>query len=182
MIKELRKEGIQLFEFEEDKKPRILMTRIDNRLVHGQVGVTWTKTLNANLIIVADDETANNILQQKLMGAVARASGAEIRFFSLQHTMNIISQASPYQKIFIVLRSPKDAMMLLQGGVPIEKLNIGNMHFKHGKEMLTKKVYVDEEDITCFKKMLQLGVKLFIQDVPGSSIEHVNEKMLEKIK
>lgn len=171
-----------MFEFEEEQKPRIIMTRIDNRLVHGQVGVTWTKTLNANLIIVADDETAKNILQQKLMGAVARASGAEIRFFSLQHTIEIISQASPCQKIFIVLRSPKEAMILLQGGVPIEKLNIGNMHFEHGKKMLTKKVYVDEEDISYFKEMLQLGVELFIQDVPGSSIEHVHEKMLEKVK
>ena len=29
--------------------PNILLTRIDNRLVHGQVGVTWTMTLGANL-------------------------------------------------------------------------------------------------------------------------------------
>ncbi len=25
--------------------PNILLTRIDNRLVHGQVGVTWTSTM-----------------------------------------------------------------------------------------------------------------------------------------
>ncbi|MDA6329317.1 PTS sugar transporter subunit IIB, partial [Escherichia coli] len=29
--------------------PNILLTRIDNRLVHGQVGVTWTSTIGANL-------------------------------------------------------------------------------------------------------------------------------------
>lgn len=173
---------MHLFEFEEDKKPYIVLTRIDNRLVHGQVGVTWTKTLNANIIIVADDDTAKNTLQQKLMSAVARASGTQIRFFSLQNTIDIITQASPHQKIFIVVQSPQAALTLLRGGVPIHKLNIGNMHFTHGKKTVSKKVYVDDNDILCFIKMLELGVELFIQDVPGSSIEHVHKKMLRKLK
>lgn len=40
--------------------PNIVLTRIDNRLIHGQVGVTWTMSVGANLILVADDETADN--------------------------------------------------------------------------------------------------------------------------
>ena len=51
--------------------PNILLTRIDNRLVHGQVGVTWTSTIGANLLIVVDDEVANDDIQQKLMGMTA---------------------------------------------------------------------------------------------------------------
>ena len=46
--------------------PNILLTRIDNRLVHGQVGVTWTKTIGANLIVVADDAVAQDKMQQSL--------------------------------------------------------------------------------------------------------------------
>ncbi len=38
--------------------PNILLTRIDNRLVHGQVGVTWTSTIGANLLVVVDDVVA----------------------------------------------------------------------------------------------------------------------------
>lgn len=45
----------------------ILMTRVDNRLVHGQVGVTWTRAVKANLIVVANDDAANDELQQKLI-------------------------------------------------------------------------------------------------------------------
>ena len=40
-------------------EPNIYLTRIDNRLIHGQVGVTWTRTLGVNLILVADDEAAH---------------------------------------------------------------------------------------------------------------------------
>ena len=53
--------------------PNILLTRIDNRLVHGQVGVTWTKTIGANLIVVADDAVAQDKMQQSLMTVTAKS-------------------------------------------------------------------------------------------------------------
>ena len=70
--------------------PNILLTRIDNRLVHGQVGVTWTSTIGANLLIVVDDEVANDDIQQKLMGMTADTYGFGIRFFSIEKTIAII--------------------------------------------------------------------------------------------
>ena len=56
--------------------PDIMLTRIDNRLVHGQVGVAWTSTLSGcNLIVVADDAAAQDPLQQSLMTATAKNTG-----------------------------------------------------------------------------------------------------------
>lgn len=147
--------------------PNILLTRIDNRLVHGQVGVTWTTALGANLIIVADDVTANDPLQQQLMEVTANSSGAEIRFFTLKKTIDIIHKASARQKIFIVVRNPQSAKILLEGGVPIKELNVGNMHFSSGKEALSKKVYVDKQDLKDLKEIQDQGVSVFIQDVPS---------------
>lgn len=51
--------------------PDIVLTRIDNRLVHGQVGVVWTSAIGANLLLVANDAAANDPLQQELMTATA---------------------------------------------------------------------------------------------------------------
>ncbi len=147
--------------------PNILLTRIDNRLVHGQVGVTWTTTLGANLIIVADDITAKDPLQQQLMEVTANSSGAEVRFFTLQKTIDIINKASNRQKIFIVVRTPQSARILLEGGVPIKELNIGNMHFSNGKEAISKKVYVDKQDLIDLKSIEEQGVSVYIQDVPS---------------
>ena len=78
--------------------PNILLTRIDNRLVHGQVGVTWTKTLGANLIVVADDTAAEDRIQQSLMSVTAKSSGVGIRFFTIEKTAAIIGRAAPEQK------------------------------------------------------------------------------------
>lgn len=146
----------------------ILLTRIDNRLVHGQVGVVWTKTLEANLIIVADDDVAKNELQQSLMSVTAKSSGVGIRFFTLQHTADIIDRAAPQQKIFIVVKTPTSARRLLELGVDLKQLNVGNMHFAPGKREFTKKIYVDDQDMEDLKFIASKGIPVFAQDVPGA--------------
>ena len=105
--------------------PNILLTRIDNRLVHGQVGVVWTKTIGANLIVVADDVAAQDKIQQSLMSVTAKSSGAGIRFFSIEQTAAIIDRAAPEQKIFIGCRTPKDVRRVVEAGVKLEEVNVG---------------------------------------------------------
>ncbi len=153
--------------------PNILLTRIDNRLIHGQVGVTWTAQLGANLLIVANDETANDPLQQKLMAVTAKSSGAGVRFFTLEKTAAIIDKAAPNQKIFIICKTPKDVRYLVEHGVPIKDVNVGNMHFAEGKRAISKKVYVDDEDMEDLKFIAAQGINVFIQDVPGSEKESI---------
>ncbi|KRM07156.1 Phosphotransferase system, mannose fructose N-acetylgalactosamine-specific [Liquorilactobacillus ghanensis DSM 18630] len=157
----------------------ILLTRIDNRLVHGQVGVTWTKSIGANLILVANDEAASNPLQQKLMSTTADSSGAGIRFFSLEKTIKIINRAADRQKIFIVVKTPEDARKLVEGGVPIREINVGNMHFSQGKKEVTKKVYVDENDIKSLLFLSNSGIDVYIEDYPGDKKFPVNENLFK---
>jgi PTS system galactosamine-specific IIB component len=154
-------------------EPNILLTRIDNRLIHGQVGVTWTMTLSANLIVVADDEVASNELMQQLMQATAESSGAGVRFFTIQKTIDVIHKAAPRQKIFIVCKTPKAVRQLIEGGVPIKEVNVGNMHFGKGKTQLSKKVYVDDTDMEDLRAIQNAGVELYIQDVPGDLKESI---------
>ena len=72
-------------------KARIELTRIDNRLVHGQVGLTWGSTLNIDTIVVVDNLTAASSFAQKLMQSVASAQAVRSAFIqymtSSAHTM-----------------------------------------------------------------------------------------------
>ena len=137
----------------------ILLTRIDNRLVHGQVGITWTKSTGANLIVVVDDEAANDNVQQQLMKMTAESSGADIRFFTVEKTISVIHKASDRE----IVRK------LVDGKVPVDKLNVGNMHSSPGKRQITKKVYVDDKDMEDLKYLKEKGIDIFIQDVPDDT-------------
>ena len=73
--------------------PNIIMTRIDERLIHGQ-GQLWVKYLGCNTVIVANDEVSTDKMQQTLMKTVVPDSVA-MRFFPLQKVIDIIHKANP---------------------------------------------------------------------------------------
>lgn len=152
--------------------PNILLTRIDNRLIHGQVGVTWVNHLGANLIVVANDKVSNDEVQQSLMDMVL-PDVIQARYFSIQKTIDVIHKASPRQKIFLVVRDVQDALKLKEGGVPIDKINIGNLHYEEGKKQISSTVSVDENDIAAFEKLHELGVKLDLRGVPSEKGQNI---------
>ena len=154
--------------------PNIILTRIDNRLIHGQVATQWTGSIGANLLLVANDEVSTNEMRQGLMNMAAPA-GAQTRFFSLQKTIDIIHKANDKQKIFIICETPQDVLTLVEGGVPIKKVNIGNMHMAEGKRQVATSVAVDHADVEAFRKLQELGVELSIQRVPQTAVEPIDK-------
>lgn len=148
--------------------PNIVLSRIDERLVHGQVGVQWVGFANANIIVVANDEVAADQIQQNLMEMVL-AEGIAIRFWTVQKTIDTIHKAADRQRILLVCRTPKDFRQLVEGGVPVTQINVGNMHYAEGKTQIAKTVSVDAEDIEEFRQLKALGVTCTVQGVPTES-------------
>lgn len=153
-------------------EPNILLTRIDNRLVHGQVGVIWSNTIGANLIVVANDEVAEDPVRQNLMDMVL-PEAIGIRFFTIQKTCDVIHKASKNQKIFVIVRDPQDALRLVKGGVPIKKINVGNMHYEEGKKQVSATVSVNEDDITVFNELVSLGIDVEVRRMPDESGKNI---------
>ncbi|MCL2321631.1 MAG: PTS N-acetylgalactosamine transporter subunit IIB [Oscillospiraceae bacterium] len=152
----------------------IVLTRIDNRLIHGQVATQWCGSIGANLILIANDEVAKNTVRQGLMD-MAAPSYAQTRYWTIQKTIDTIHKASDRQKIFIVCENPQDVLKLVEGGVPIKKVNIGNMHMVEGKRQVVGSVAVDDADVEAFKKMRNLGVELEIRRVPTEGKENIEK-------
>ena len=154
--------------------PNIVLTRIDNRLIHGQVATQWCGSIGANLILVANDDVAANTFRQGLMD-MAAPSYAQTRYWTIEKTISTIHKASDAQKIFLVCENPTDVLKLVEGGVPIKKLNIGNMHMAEGKRQVATTVAVDDKDVAAFAKLQELGVELEIRQVPQEGAEDVSK-------
>jgi PTS system galactosamine-specific IIB component len=150
-------------------EPDIVFARIDNRLVHGQVGASWVGAVGANLIVVVDDGVAADELAQSLMMLTAESSRVGIRFFTVQKTIDVIGRASPRQHILILTRTPQTMRALVEGGVPIREVNVGNMHASEGKRVFhDQHVYVDERDLADLAAIQRRGVRVYIQIQPTS--------------
>ena len=131
--------------------PNIVAFRIDECLIHGQ-GQVWIKALGVNTVIVANDAASADPIQQQLMKAVVPRTIA-MRFFSVQKTCELINKASPKQTIFIVCKSPADALRLVAGGVPVKEINVGNIHHAPGKEEVSKFIALGPEDKAALREL-----------------------------
>lgn len=147
-------------------KNNILLTRIDNRLIHGQVVCNWAGTVGANLIVVVDDETANSDTEKSIMQLAASSLGFDSRFFTVQHTIDVIDKASDSQKILLVCKTPQVLRKLIERGVEIKNVNIGNLHFSEGKKKISDKVYVDDKDLEDLNFIKSKVDEIYIQDTP----------------
>lgn len=154
--------------------PNIVLTRIDNRLLHGQVATQWVSSVGANLIIVANDAVSTDTMRQGLMKMACPAQ-ASARFFSIEKTCAIIDKASASQVIAIICETPQDVLRLVEGGVPIKSVNVGNMHMSDGKRQVATSVAVDDKDVETFRALQAKGVELFIQRTPSIAKEDVEK-------
>ncbi|MCT8310833.1 PTS sugar transporter subunit IIB [Tetragenococcus halophilus] len=132
-------------------EPNIVAIRLDERLLHGQARL-WISSLGVNLVIIANDEVSKSHIQQQLMKSLIPGS-IGIRFFSIDETIDKIYKASSRQKIFIIVKTPKDVLRLAKGGVPIKELNVGNIHMEEGKKKLTNFIAIGESDLSFLKEL-----------------------------
>lgn len=148
----------------------IVFTRVDNRLVHGQVANVWLGSINANLVVVVDDDTAKDPMLKSIMKMTTDARGVGIRFFSVEKAIDTLPKASASQKIFLVAKTPKVIRTLVENGINIPQCNIGNMHFEEGKRVYKEShVYVNDNDLDDIQYLKDHGVDIYIQMLPTVS-------------
>jgi len=145
----------------------IVLARIDSRLVHGQVLEAWVPYVNADCIVVANDDVAGTAFQRMIMQA-AVPSSVKLIIGTLEETANILSSAELLKKrVLLLFASSDDALKARQLGVSFPKLNLGNMHSSAGKDRYTCTIALDQDDIAKLQQVEDQGVTIVSQCVPA---------------
>ena len=105
------------------------------------------------------------------MKMAASSLGYDTRFFTIQKTIDIIDKASADQHILLICQTPKDLRRVIEGGVKIKEVDIGNMYYDEGEKKLTDKVSVSKEDLKDLNYIKKHVDKIYIQDTPDSPKE-----------
>ncbi|MWP60943.1 mannose/fructose/sorbose PTS transporter subunit IIB [Gilliamella sp. Pas-s25] len=143
----------------------INLVRIDDRLIHGQVTTVWTKEAKAERIIIVSDEVANDQIRSALVKQAA-PPGIKVSVVSIDKAAAVYKNPKyEHDTVFYLFTNPTDVLRLVNAGVAIKEVNIGGMSFKEGKKQITKAVSVDENDISAFKKMHEMGINLCLKVV-----------------
>lgn len=151
----------------------IVLARIDSRLIHGQIYSQWCAACGCDFILVANDEVAKSNFKQGLMD-MAVPSSIETRYWSIQETIVRFQEDMENYKVFLIIEKPLDLELLVEGGIPVTKVNIGNMQLQNGRHQITASVAVNGEDIDAFRKLRDAGIEMEIRSVPSKDPEDKN--------
>jgi mannose/fructose/N-acetylgalactosamine-specific phosphotransferase system component IIB len=143
-------------------------TRIDDRLIHGQVAVYWVNAVAADTIIVANDQHANNSMLRMSL-SLGKPPGINMLVLTLEKAIAAL-QAGENQKkkIFLIVGSAKDCYTIAQQVEDVKEIGIGGMRHSPDRISLSSQVHLNDEDIDYLQKLNELGRHVFIQEVPST--------------
>lgn len=146
----------------------IVLVRIDDRLVHGQIVEAWAPFCKATCIIVASDEAKKNRIQRTAIESCSSKT-LSIKVLDVEETVrDVTSEDMNKERIIVIFSALKDLAQAYNKGFKISNVNIGNIHHNDGKvRMITSSVYIDKEDEDVLQNLLKLGIELDIRAVPS---------------
>ena len=105
----------------------IVEIRVDDRLIHGQVALVWTKKLNAKAIVVANDHASKDNIQQMTL-KMATPENVKLAIKSMQDAVQLINNPKAKDmRIFVLVNSICDALFLSENIDDIERIKIANV-------------------------------------------------------
>ena len=144
----------------------IKLTRIDDRLLHGQVSFTWTPAVSADCVVVANDKVAADEFMKMTLN-LAKPASAKLLIKSLADTITFLNDPrSQPMKVLVLINSVKDAAVLADGVKEIQSINFGGLRTKEGAKLISKAIAVTDEDIEIAKELLAKGIELEVRQVP----------------
>lgn len=158
-------------------KENIVNTRIDERLIHGQVAGIWSTSLSTQRIIVANDEAATDPLQKSSL-RMAAPSSMRLSVLGVEAAAkNIQSGKYGKQRLFLLFKNPKDVLRFIEAQGPIKTVNVWNMSYKEGAREVTKSIQVLPEEEQIFETIASKGVTVTAQLVPNDPVVDFMKKL-----
>lgn len=144
----------------------IVLVRVDDRLVHGQIIEGWLPSTGAQELLIANDVLAHDFLQKMIMqSAIPFSVGIVIDTVSGIAELLRDTEGNEVKRIVLV-DSPKDALRLKKEGVCFDHLNLGNFRTNDVTVCLSRSFMVGEDSLQDLRTILEEGVKVDIQSVP----------------
>lgn len=138
----------------------LVLVRIDDRLVHGQVVEGWIPHLRAESVLVASDAAAVDETQVMLM-RLALPGAVELAALPVREAARhpSLSGSCP-RRVLVLAPGPREVLGLLEDGASFTKVNVGGLHYTAGRVQLGKAIFLSEEDKEALREISRRGVRI----------------------
>jgi len=146
----------------------LLLARIDDRLIHGQVAYGWGGALKPTFYLVVSDALRADPMRSEvcLCGVPDDARG---RVVSVAEALTSSVQAEvEAERTILLMPGTEEAWRLLEGAFPMTELNVGGLHHAPGKREVLPYVFLDDADKERLRAIAARGVRVAARDLPAN--------------
>lgn len=152
----------------------IVLYRIDDRLIHGQVVVGWGQPLDIGFIVLVDDEVAGSDWEQELY-RMGTPPEMQVHFHSVEYAAREIPKYNQDERPGILLTGTVQSMLRLAREAGIREVNVGGIHHRADRRQRLRYVFLSTQEEKLLREMAASGVTVTAQDVPATRPVELNE-------
>lgn len=155
----------------------IVLTRVDDRLVHGQVMTSWVKATGANKIMVVDDGVAEDDLMKTVLKGVV-PSQVKLGIFSVAKAVDrMVKGFKDTDKVIMLVKTPETVWRMQEAGVDFKTLNIGGMGIRSDRTTLYQNIAASKSERAAIKSLIDAGCAVTIQITADDSKVDVSKHL-----
>ena len=152
----------------------LVLYRIDDRLIHGQVVVGWGQPLEIGFIVLVDDEVASSDWEQELyrMGVPPEM---DVYFHGSADAVAALSRYRSDPRRGMLVTGDIATMHRLVESAGVDTVNLGGIHFRNGRAQRLRYVFLSPDEERELRAIEESGARVSAQDVPGAHPISLNE-------
>lgn len=157
----IRKEGEDM---------NIVLNRIDERLVHGQILASWAKKLQVREIVVIDEQIVTDQFA-KTVWTMALPPEITLKIFDIKEGSQYLCEQydGTRPNTILLMRTPEVAKQLWERGYCPSEINIGGMVAGPMRRRICRNFYASEKEISILKEFQENGTEIYVQVVYGEN-------------
>ena len=158
---------------------KIVLARLDYRLLHGQVVFTWTTKVQAERIIVVDNAAANDDIKKGAL-KLAKPQGVRLNVFTVERALAKMDKLNTLgERVMFVFGNTAEMLQFCQG-YKLDAINLGATANHDGADQVGGKdssVFLDATQKADVNQLLDMGIKLYVQQTPTYQSVDIDAKL-----
>lgn len=158
---------------------KIVLARLDYRLLHGQVVFTWTSKVQAERIIVVDNTAATDDLKKSAL-KLAKPQGVRLNVFTVERALSKMAKLNTLGERVMFIFGNTAEMLEFCEGYKLDAINLGATANHDGAEQVggsDSSVFFDASQRADINQLLDMGIKLYVQQTPTYQSVDINAKL-----
>ncbi len=145
---------------------RIVLCRIDSRLIHGQVVTKWVGQSQANRIAVVSDELEADPFMKNIY-LMAAPPNVKVdcygnQSFAAAWNENQLGEGN----VLVLFPNLASVQQAVVDGFNVENIQVGGLGGGPNRKAVFQNITLDDADVVILRDLQQRGVNVFFQTIP----------------